>query len=120
MWHWKQRNDRKPLNMSIGYGQLSRVYALAERHDMAKVFGQRCLKEALVGRAPPFYVGYAYEALTRAEIGLKNFRAAAYDLEKAQAQLARVRDAKEKEWLKADLDALEQMIPDQTNAPPNP
>jgi hypothetical protein len=112
MWHWKKRTDRKPLNISIGYGQLSRVYALAGQYDMAKLFGQRCLKAAIDGKAPPFYLGYAYEALTRAEIGLRNFHAAAYDLENARAQLARVTDTKEKGWLEADLDALKKMIPD--------
>ena len=115
MWHWKQRNDCRPLNMSIGYRQLSRVYALAGRHDMAKLFGQRCLKAAIDGKTPPFYLGYAYEALTRAEIGLRNFQAAASDLEKAQAQLTRVTDTKEKGWLKADLDALKKMIPNKTS-----
>ena len=115
MWHWKKRADCKPLNMSIGYGQLSRAYALAGQHDMAKLFARRCLKEAIDGKAPPFYLGYAYEALARAEIGLRNFRAAAYDLEKAQAQLTGVTDTKEKGWLKADLDALKKMIPNKTS-----
>jgi len=115
MWHWKKRTDCKPLNMSIGYGQLSRVYALAGQYDMAKLFGRSCLKAAIDGKTPPFYLGYAHEALTRAEIGLRNFHAAASHLEKAQAQLARVTDTKEKGWLKADLDALKKMIPDKTS-----
>ena len=116
MWHWKQRSDRKPLNMSIGYGQLSRVYALSGQHDMAKTYGQRCLKTALKGPAPPFYIGYAYEALTRAEIGLKNFKSAAYNLENAQAQLKSVTDTEERGWLKADLDELKKTIADRTKA----
>lgn len=114
MWHWKQRSDCKPLNMSIGYGQLSRVYALTGHNDLARLFGQKCLNAAIDGKAAPFYLGYAYEAITRAEIGLKNFQAAADNLDKAQTQLKSVTNAEEKGWLKADLDALKQMIPNKT------
>ena len=115
MWHWKKRKDCTPLNMSIGYGQLSRVHALAGQYDMAKLFGRKCLKAAIDGKAPAFYLGYAYEALTRAEIGLRNFSAAAGYLEKAQGQLIRLKDAKERGWLKTDLDALKKMIPNKTS-----
>ena len=115
MWHWKKRTDCKPLNMSVGYRQLSRVYAVTGQYDMAKLFGRKCLKTAIDGRLSAFYLGYAYEALARAEIGLGDFGAAAGYLDKAEAQLADVTDAKEKGWLRSDLAALRKMIPDRTN-----
>lgn len=116
MWHLKKRDDRKPLNMSIGYRQLSRVYALAGQYDLARLFARRCLKAAIDGEAPPFYLGYAYEAMARAEIGLRNFRPAADNIEKAEAQLARITDAKEKAWLETDIAALKKMIPDKISS----
>src|SRR5262245_27775596 len=65
MWHWTQREDCKRQNLSIGYWQLSRVYAIAGRPDDARRYGQLCLEHSR--EEPPFYLGYAYEALARAE-----------------------------------------------------
>jgi len=112
LWHWKQRDDCKPLNLSIGYWQLSRVYALAGRHDMAQLWGERCLAVSLDGKLEPFFLGYAHEALARAAIGHKDFDSAAAHLDKAEAELSRVEDDEEKALLKPDLDALREMIPD--------
>lgn len=67
LWHWKQRQDCKPVNLSIGYWQVSRVYALADEYEMARLFGEKCLKVGRGNQLPPFYLGYAYEALARAE-----------------------------------------------------
>ena len=111
LWHWKQRDDCKPLNLPIGTWQMSRVYTLAGQHDLAKSFGERCLKVSLEGELPAFYPGYAYEALARAEIGQKQYPAARGYLEKADAQLADTKDKDEQGFLWADLDALRNMLP---------
>ena len=36
MWHWTQRDDFTPKNASIGYWQLSRIFALVGRGDHAE------------------------------------------------------------------------------------
>jgi len=36
LWHWRQRTDCQPSNLSVGYWQVSRVHALAGNTDAAK------------------------------------------------------------------------------------
>jgi len=111
LWHWKQRADCKPLNLSIGYWQVSRVYALAGEHEMARLFGNRCLKVGQDNKLPSFYLGYAYEALARAELLHKNKDGATDLLAKAREELERVTDKEERQLLEADLDSLEKSVP---------
>ncbi len=110
LWHWKQRDDCTPLNLSTGYWQLSRVYALAGQFDMAELVGQKCLTVSLDGQVPPFYLGYAYEALARAAVGREDFTAAATFLDPADAELDRVADEQEKGLLRPDLESLRAMM----------
>ena len=64
LWHWTQREDCSPQNLSIGHWQLSRAYALAGQGDNAMRHAVRSLEFAAGG--PPFYVGYGHEAAARA------------------------------------------------------
>ena len=70
IWHWTQRSDCKRLNLSVGYWQASRIYSILRRAEEAKRYGQFCLE--LSHGEDPFYVGYAYEALARAELTAGN------------------------------------------------
>ena len=65
MWHWTQRPDCAPRHLSLGYWQLSRIYSLLGQADNALRYARVSL-EAGEGQGP-FFVGYAYEALARAE-----------------------------------------------------
>ena len=65
LWHWIQRDDCTRANLSIGYWQVSRIYAILGRADDARRYGQLCLEQS--DRDAPFLVAYAYEALARAE-----------------------------------------------------
>jgi hypothetical protein len=67
LWHWTQRQDCTPTNLSIGYWQVSRVYALLQQAEQARHYGQLCLEASQTEGIEPFYRGYAYEALARAE-----------------------------------------------------
>jgi hypothetical protein len=67
LWHWKQREDCTATNLSIGYWQVSRVFALLRHADDAKHYGELSLEAAEDNTVEPFYRGYAYEALARAE-----------------------------------------------------
>lgn len=107
LWHWKQREDCKPLNLSIGYWQVSRVHALAGHYEMARFFADKCLQISLDNGLAPFYVGYAYEAMARAEALGEDFDAASEHLASARKQLDKIEDREEAELLKADLMQLE-------------
>ncbi|MBN2170642.1 MAG: hypothetical protein JW819_04880 [Candidatus Krumholzibacteriota bacterium] len=106
IWHWTQREDCTDTNMSIGYWQASRVYATLGMADEARRYGTLCLAASAAEGVPPFYLGYAHEALSRAA-------GVAGDREEAAAQLAEARriaetvpDEEAKKMLLADLDTL--------------
>lgn len=67
LWHWSQRPDCTPTSLSVGYWQVSRIYALLYQSDLARQYGQLCLQVSQGEGILPFYLGYAYEALARAE-----------------------------------------------------
>ena len=89
LWHWTQRADVAPAKLSIGYWQAARVYALLGQAENARQFGLLGLKESQKDGVPPFYLGYSYEALARAE-------SVAGDKEKAQSYVVLARQACEK------------------------
>ena len=65
MWHWTQREDCTNRSLSIGYWQASRIHALLGRAAEARHYGELSLKYG--SEEPPFFRGYAHEALARAE-----------------------------------------------------
>jgi len=65
-WHWTQVEDHTPQNVSIGYWQLSRVYAVVGRGEEALHYAKRCISVSLEADLPPFFIAYAYEAEARA------------------------------------------------------
>ena len=67
LWHWTQREDCTPTNLSIGYWQVSRAYALLQQAESARRYGELCLEASRAEGGLPFFQGYAYEALARAE-----------------------------------------------------
>src|SRR4030042_4915474 len=67
LWHWTQREDCTPTNLSIGYWQVSRVYALLQQAESARRYGELCLEASGAEGVLPFFPGYAYEGLARAE-----------------------------------------------------
>ncbi|OPL19274.1 MAG: hypothetical protein AVO35_11895 [Candidatus Aegiribacteria sp. MLS_C] len=107
LWHWKQRTDCLPLNLSIGYWLASRVHALAGHCDMAREHADRCLRISLDEDLPPFYKGYAYEALARSESLSEEEGETRRFLKKARRELAKVKDRQEREMLEADIASLE-------------
>ena len=104
LYHWQQRPDCTSRSLSIGYWQLSRVYALLGEADNARKYGRLCLAHSQ--NEEPFYLGYAYEALTRAEFLAGNRAVAEEGLTLARLQAAKVIDAGEREMLRKDLETL--------------
>jgi hypothetical protein len=107
LWHWKQRPDRKPPSLSVGYWQASRVSALAGLADAAGYFARRCLEVSVTNQLPPFYGGYAHEALARASLVRGERDRAREHLRAAGEELGKVADAEERKLLQADLTQLE-------------
>ena len=66
-YHWTQRDDYSPTSASIGHWQTSRIYAILGQVENTRRYGQLCLEASRAEDVPPFYLGYAYEALARAE-----------------------------------------------------
>jgi hypothetical protein len=101
-WHWTQRADCTNKNLSISYWQIARIYALLRQAENARYYAQRCLEVSQDEDIPPFYLGYAYEALARAE-SVKGERA------KMKAYISLAQQAAEKV---TDMDAHKGLLTD--------
>ena len=106
LWHWTQREDCTPTNLSIGYWQVSRVYALLRNADQAKHYGQLCLEAAKNEGVEPYYRGCAYEALARAELVADNEDGMEKYLIQAHQIASSLTDAEEKKMLLKDLASI--------------
>jgi len=104
LWHWSQREDNTDQNRSVGYWQASRVYALAGQLGGARRYGKLSLEAA--SECPPFYRGYAYEALARAEMLAGDRPRMKEYLSLAREQADAVKDLKARQALEADLDGI--------------
>ena len=105
LWHWTQREDVTPKNLSIGYWQVSRVYCLIKQPNNARRYGLLSLKYAR--GLSPFLQGYAYETLARAEmLADKRFIMKEY-LAKAREMLEQIEDEEDRQALATDLEALQ-------------
>lgn len=107
IWHWTQRPDCTPQNFSVGYWQASRIYALLGRVRLARHYGQLSLEAIQTAGDLPFYLGYAYEALARAEwIAGDSSKMDEY-LALAREAGGRVPDEDERKALLTDLDSIQ-------------
>lgn len=106
IWHWAQRPDCTPTNLSIGYWQTARIYALLGQAENARRCAQLCLEASQQPGVEPFYLAYAYEALARAEItaGEKG-RAYGY-LTEARRLAGEIKDESSRAALLADLETV--------------
>ncbi len=104
LWHWTQRDDCTPRNLSVGYWQTARIYALLEEGDNARRYGELSLEYSK--GEPPFYVGFAYEALARAERMAGNGTRMREYIAKARESAEAVTDPDEKKYLLTDIDSI--------------
>ena len=106
LWHWTQREDCTPTNLSIGYWQIARVYALLRQADNARHYGRLCLEASQKEGVLPYYAGAAYEALARAEFVAGNEDEKENYLIQAHQVAAALTDPEEKKMLLSDLATL--------------
>ena len=108
IWHWTQREDCTNKNMSIGYWQTSRIYALLGRTNEARHYGQLFLHFSQ--QESPFLLAYANEALARAErLAGNEATAESYYIEALRlAEI--VDDPEDKNYLINDLNTIKLTI----------
>jgi len=104
LWHWSQREDVAPQNLSVGNWQVSRVFALLGQADNARRYAEVALKYADAGE--PFYSAFAYEALARAEMIAGNQVQMREYLDKAFAFAEKIEDEEDKQVLIGDLGSI--------------
>lgn len=107
LWHWTQRVDCTPTNLSVGYWQVSRVFADLGQVDNARHYGNLCLTCSQDEGVEPFYVGYAYEALARTEMVAGNRASMTEYLNAASDQAQLVTDVEDRQTLLADLSTIQ-------------
>ncbi|EAQ80753.1 hypothetical protein [Blastopirellula marina] len=107
LWHWSERDDCTPQNMSIGYWQMSRVLVLLGEANLAARFGQMCLQVSPA--EDPFLVGFAYEALARAALVAGDKIEMDRCLTEATMRAGQVTDADIRKALEADLATIAPM-----------
>ena len=105
-WHWTQRADCAPTNLSVGYWQTSRIYALLGQADNSRHYGQLSLSALQGDDVPPFYRGYAYEALARAESVARNKAKMEAFLAEARRAAEGVTEDEGRQMLLADLNTI--------------
>ena len=106
LWHWTQREDCTPTNLSVGYWQVSRVFSLLRKAEQARHYGKLSLEAAQADGVEPFYKGYAYEALARAEMVAGNEDEMEKYLILAHQVAAKLVDSEEKKGLLRDLSKI--------------
>jgi len=104
LWHWTQREDCSDRNLSIGYWQVSRVYALRGDGHSALRYGEICLRHSQ--NQPPFFLAYAHEAIARAALLNGDIDRLSDHLDKACQLAAQVTDLEQRSALEKDLDTI--------------
>jgi len=105
VFHWLNRADCTSENLSVGVWQASRIQALLGSAAEARRQAEACL--AYSHALEPFYIGYAYEALARAELLAGDSAKAAEHLENARGHAGRIANTDQQAMLLKDLDSLE-------------
>ncbi|MCJ8009172.1 hypothetical protein ACFFF5_20540 [Lederbergia wuyishanensis] len=105
-WHWTQVEDHTRQNISIGYWQLSRVYAVVGQGESALFYAKRCITVGTSANLNPFYIGYGYEAAARAFSTLKQFEQCKEMMKQAHDYVEKIVDNENKQLLLNDLNSI--------------
>ncbi len=111
-WHWTCRDDVDDTKISVALWMNARVAAVIGMGELALDQAKRCLEISSNEGIPPFYLGYAHEALARAHQVRGESQEASMQLQAADAVLASMPDNDEKSWLAADLSELKKLPAD--------
>jgi hypothetical protein len=104
IYHWLNRPDCEPKHLSVGFWQASRIHAVLRNAAEARRYADVCLSYS--EDLPPFFVGYAHEALARAALVANDAATAGHHLAVATKHAAQVGRQDDRELLLKDLDEL--------------
>jgi tetratricopeptide (TPR) repeat protein len=110
-WHWSHRADVSATSRSIGFWQLSRIYVLLRQPENALRYGKLCLDASQEMDIEPFYLAYAHEAISRAELAAGHLEEAQAHLNAARILSDEVKDKEDRASLVKDLDAIQIGLP---------
>lgn len=105
LWHWMNAAECTPTNLSVGYWQISRVYAVVGEPDNAVKYGNICLHISRDKTVGPYYEAYAHEALARAYIIMNKKDIALQHLQEANKFMPEI-DEKDGVYLLKDMEQL--------------
>jgi hypothetical protein len=105
-WHWTQRADCTQENMAIAYWQTARVYTVLGQVDNARRYARLCLEASRGVDIPLWCLGYAYEALARAEFIVGNRTQMTKYLREALRIVEKIDDPDDRQMLLADLETI--------------
>lgn len=63
---WEMNTDHTVRNISIGFWQISRAYAVMNEGNLSLLYADKCIEVSANESLDSFYVAYAYEAKARA------------------------------------------------------
>jgi tetratricopeptide (TPR) repeat protein len=101
--HWTKVEDHTPTNLSVGYWQLARVYAVVGLGDRALYYANQCLEVSMKHDLEPFYIAYGHEAKARALKVLQQHSEAAEEINKCKKTQEKVDNDEYKLLLTNDL-----------------
>lgn len=104
LYHWTQRPECANQQLSVGYWQISRVHSVLHLADEALRYADIC--NSLSQDLPPFYRGYALEAVARAAALAGKIPQARPAYDEATGLLNEISDADERHLLAQDLASI--------------
>ena len=104
LYHWTQRPECANQQLSVGYWQISRVHAVLSLPDEALRYADIC--NSFSQDLPPFYRGYALEAVARAAALAGKIPQARLAYGEATGLLNEIADADERHLLAQDLASI--------------
>jgi hypothetical protein len=105
-WHWTQRADCTQENHAIAFWQTARVYTVLGQVENARRYAQLCLEASRGDDVPLWCLGYAYEALARAELIAGNRNKMTEYLREALRIADAIDDPDDRQMLLADLETI--------------
>ncbi|MGJ8642343.1 MAG: hypothetical protein ACSHX9_02955 [Luteolibacter sp.] len=113
LFHWLNREDCTPENLSIGLWQLARVYAVVNSPLEAMRNGKDCLEVSESNSLSPFYLAYAHEAVSRAALIGGDIEIALRHLRLSEEYAEEVEDQDDKKLIESDLEGLHKQLTQQ-------
>ncbi len=110
LWHWTQRLDCTPVNLSMAYWQAARVYTLLGQVENARRYASRCLEISWGDNIEPFCLAYAYEALARAAALAGDEAQMQVYLGQARRVAAAITDPETLQQIEADLGTVRNFL----------